>query len=881
MKREVPATPFKVVGNDGSFTTSSESPQMTSEGVEQGPPMIQDQPATSAMQACASSDLRRGSQTTGTGHSSQRGGGSHASQGIPPSLHQHNTQNIQQTTYQQQVNQIDPQQLDQLLESLVRARVENGYHHMRQAAQHEIESIRQQAGNDQLTLQAQVQSRLDELQREKQSVEFREQQNTAHARQMLEHMHREKKSIELREQQNTAQARQMIDKMHLEAEGRIQQLSQDNQKLVAELQEAQRSAENRVAHATRQAELERERAVQELRVLGAKLEAAHQKMVSSERVFSSPGSIVGSPILNNPFDHLPTPAQSVQHTEILTAGPGASVASANPLEVMFCACCGSQNVVGRPSCWRCSTMFSSFTFTANNGTDHFNAHGNQSGAPQCPPPSMSPSEAFAIQGAGAASACIANAAAGIASAAPVVGCASIAAPIGALVTEGTAGQQGAGLGGMPVSYPMGVQCGFNPNGPRIQGGHIVPTCHGVGQAVANHSRNPAPSNQGAATFSIHTPRNSSTSHGSSSSKSSTGDALIQPPQDGWLLPGETDENVYKLKHLRSIQITKLPNDATSCREWRAAFLAAVSRVPILATLISSITNSFHEVGEIHAATMVHPAVQSFRKYSLEFLGDTGAAHDIGSLRALEDQGISRDMIEPWIKTLESPVRFATGGGPQLSTEALKIYNKGLGEFNMHLLANCPMALSIGKQVCRGRTFVWQHGQKPFIALDHRRCRVWCPKENRWYADRIQHNVPIFRIDTPLKTENSATTRLSREHVPLEQPILCADETTGEPKTMFCGTCLERQTACVCRLYPEEGACHEHGVEMGALMRENVMDQHGMIPEQDSIHVKPFQEHLKKAKRKARRRENWEDAKATGQGVQINQDNNERRSMGSP
>ena len=93
---------------------------------------------------------------------------------------------------------------------------------MRQAARHEIESIRQQAGNDQLALQAQVQSRLDELQREKQSVEFREQQNTAHARQMLEHIYKEKKSIELRKQQNTAQARQMIDKMHLEAEGRIQ-----------------------------------------------------------------------------------------------------------------------------------------------------------------------------------------------------------------------------------------------------------------------------------------------------------------------------------------------------------------------------------------------------------------------------------------------------------------------------------------------------------------------------------------------------------------------------------------------------------------------------------------------------------------------------------
>ena len=56
-------------------------------------------------------------------------------------------------------------------------------------------------------------------------------------------------------------------------------------------------------------------------------------------------------------------------------------------------------------------------------------------------------------------------------------------------------------------------------------------------------------------------------------------------------------------------------------------------VPILATLISSITNSYDSVGEVSAASMVHPAVQNFRKFSLEFLGDTGAAHDIGSLKA--------------------------------------------------------------------------------------------------------------------------------------------------------------------------------------------------------------------------------------------------------
>ena len=98
-------------------------------------------------------------------------------------------------------------------------------------------------------------------------------------------------------------------------------------------------------------------------------------------------------------------------------------------------------------------------------------------------------------------------------------------------------------------------------------------------------------------------------------------------------------------------------------------------VPVLATLISSITNSYEQIGEKTAASMVHPAVQNFKKYSLEFLGDTGAAHDIGSLRALQDQGLSRDMVEPWMKALQSPVGFATGGGPQLSTEALRVYTK--------------------------------------------------------------------------------------------------------------------------------------------------------------------------------------------------------------
>ena len=129
------------------------------------------------------------------------------------------------------------------------------------------------------------------------------------------------------------------------------------------------------------------------------------------------------------------------------------------------------------------------------------------------------------------------------------------------------------------------------------------------------------------------------------------------------------------------------------------------------------------------------------------------------------------------------VRFATGGGPQLSTEALRVYTK-----DIHLLESCPMALSIGRQVSRGHTFIWQHGHKPYIALNHRRCRIWCPSENRWYANRVQNKIPIFAIDNPLKP--GKINKDETKHTQFEQPVACADLDTEDSRTAFCGSCLE-------------------------------------------------------------------------------------------
>ena len=183
------------------------------------------------------------------------------------------------------------------------------------------------------------------------------------------------------------------------------------------------------------------------------------------------GSICGSPLVGNYFDHPHPHPQPAQHTEIMSVGPGDSVVSINPLEVMFCSCCGSQNVIGRPSCWRCSTLFSSVT--ANNGANQIQVSGNLLGAISCPPPSLSPSETLRFRGAGAANASIASAAAGIAPAIPKVGRASIAAPSRILASGWYWWSSDWFSNVFQLRVNMG-QCSFTPGGPRTQGGYLLP-----------------------------------------------------------------------------------------------------------------------------------------------------------------------------------------------------------------------------------------------------------------------------------------------------------------------------------------------------------------------------------------------------------------------
>ena len=63
---------------------------------------------------------------------------------------------------------------------------------------------------------------------------------------------------------------------------------------------------------------------------------------------------------------------------------------------------------------------------------------------------------------------------------------------------------------------------------------------------------------------------------------------------------------------------------------------------------------------------------------------------------------------------------------------------------MHLLDDCPLALSVGEETEKGYGFVWTPKMKPFFA-DARYIRVSCPKSRRYEASYVKNRVPHFRI----------------------------------------------------------------------------------------------------------------------------------------
>ena len=190
MKREQPATPFRVVGPDHSeWTTSSESPDQPMQSAS-NMPAIRDAVSQDAWQSTsATTTMQRGRHTSSSGQAAA--GSSTGQDGA--SLNQFNTQNIQQNTlnhlqhnvhHTQSINHmVDPQQLEQMVNATVQYRVEATVSQMRdqmnaQLARLEIEhqarlSQAEHASRQALQhMQAEGSQQITQIQREREIRRF-------------------------------------------------------------------------------------------------------------------------------------------------------------------------------------------------------------------------------------------------------------------------------------------------------------------------------------------------------------------------------------------------------------------------------------------------------------------------------------------------------------------------------------------------------------------------------------------------------------------------------------------------------------------------------------------------------------------------------------
>ena len=89
-----------------------------------------------------------------------------------------------------------------------------------------------------------------------------------------------------------------------------------------------------------------------------------------------------------------------------------------------------------------------------------------------------------------------------------------------------------------------------------------------------------------------------------------------------------------------------------------------------------------------------------------------------------------------MKPLETTLRFNTANGVRRSNTGLNIKTQVAGSTMMHLLENCPLALSVGEEVNKGYAFVWTPTMKPYFA-EAKIVTVRCPKSRRYEAASLR------------------------------------------------------------------------------------------------------------------------------------------------
>ena len=169
--------------------------------------------------------------------------------------------------------------------------------------------------------------------------------------------------------------------------------------------------------------------------------------------------------------------------------------------------------------------------------------------------------------------------------------------------------------------------------------------------------------------------------------------------------------------------------------------------------LSSVVNTSNPVGCLHsfaAPTVVRTGEQACvatwsqsGSYDVEWTCDSGASRSLASVQSVVNQGISEDLIYRSLSSA-STIKFETGNGVTNSTECFHFHSSKFGAYEHRILDSYPIARSLGEIVSSGRPFVWMPGEMPYFAESGESLRIRC-KGNKLVADRVEENVPIFKI----------------------------------------------------------------------------------------------------------------------------------------
>eukprot|EP00435_Cladocopium_sp_Y103_P067213 s690_g29.t1 len=103
---------------------------------------------------------------------------------------------------------------------------------------------------------------------------------------------------------------------------------------------------------------------------------------------------------------------------------------------------------------------------------------------------------------------------------------------------------------------------------------------------------------------------------------------------------------------------------------------------------------------------------------------------------------------------------------------------------MPIISECPIVRSIGLDVEKnGLVFVWFPGSLPYYVRDPSACEIKCEEDNKFYASRVQQNVPFFRTTFDVIPGMPAEPALASDDIDAEFPPDRAAEPVAVPDVL--------------------------------------------------------------------------------------------------